>query len=586
MLQLHLIIFCYWLVTCHGQVEVDTFVGAGATANHLMGPSGLTFSASGLRAYLVDKFTCLIWEIDVSAKTFIGSTGLNCVINAPGYIDGSCTAAKFNFPSDLAMDTSTGIIYITDTVNLAIRSMTTAPSSCVVRTVARDVSHSGTVIGGTTTSFAEPWGITIDLVNQFLYVCDRLDQTIRKIVIATNVVTTIAGSSGSPGTADGSASRATFSNPMYLVLDSANGYLYITCYGGLTIRRLDLTIHVVTTIAGSGWNGYANGIGVTGVQFQSPQGIALDPINQILYVGDGGNNVVRAVALANDAVSTFVGLLRVNGHQDGSSSVATFGFNFGGLVYNPLDSKVYICASDNEMVRTATIAAVVPSGVPSGQPSNDPSGEPTTVPSVEPTGFPSTPSGKPSGQPSNDPSSEPSNHPSGQPTGTPTGQPSKYPSGQPTSHPSGQPTRTPNAWPTDRPSSQPSLIPTGLPSAQPIGFPTGKPSRQPTGEPSSEPTEQPSGAPSVQPSGVPTVLTQNNDDDGGFSFPELGAIISIPIALILLAVVYYARNSSSSSSSSSSPSCSTNVPTCDAIDTPSEHDVELVVAVSNQEIDV
>ena len=58
---------------------------------------------------------------------------------------------------------------------------------------------------------------------------------------------------------DGIGSNARFTFPMYVVMDSVNGYLYITCEIGLTIRRLALSNNAVTTIAGNGVSGYADG---------------------------------------------------------------------------------------------------------------------------------------------------------------------------------------------------------------------------------------------------------------------------------------------------------------------------------------
>ena len=704
MLHLSVLFVCLVVRNCQGNIEVETFIGDGANLYTFSAPTGITFSPSWATAYVADSSNCIIREVDVSTKSLIGYIGLNCGGSSQGdYIDGPCSTVQFNSPTDLAMDTTNGIMYITDNGNSAVRSMTTT-GTCVVHTVAGGGANTGdgVVIGGTTATFIDLWGIVIDLFNGKLYVCDRGDQTIKMIDISTSIVTTIAGQSGVPANTNGIGTNARFNNPKYLVVDSVNGYLYITCELGNTIRRLALSNNAVTTIAGNGVYGYANGVSVAGVEFAAPQGIALDPVNQILYVGDGGNNVIRAIALSYDAVTTCAGLPNVNGHQDGSSSVATFGYSFGGLVYNALDSQLYVCDADNSLVRIVILATnsgapsgqpighptrhpsdhpnghpsgqpsnhpsgqpsklpsveptrrpTAPSGQPSGEPSNHPSGQPTSLPNANPTSLPTKPSGqpsgkpskhpssKPSGQPSSNPSAQPSNHPSGQPSG----QPSKQPSAEPTGQPSAQPTGMPNSVPSGLPTGQPSLLPTGLPSAQPSGsptsvpsvspssqptvkpsgqptghpsllptgqpsnnpssqpsttptaqpteHPTGKPSRVPTGQPSGQPTArptyhpsgqptgQPTETPTPQPSGMPTVLTQNNDDDGGFSFPELGAIISIPIALILLALVYYAR---SFSSSSFSPSSSTdiNTPNCDSSDT-SERDVELVVALRYQD---
>jgi sugar lactone lactonase YvrE len=55
-------------------------------------------------------------------------------------------------------------------------------------------------------------GITTDETN--LYVADTDNDTIRKIVIATRVVTTLAGSAGRSGSANGIRTAARFNGPM------------------------------------------------------------------------------------------------------------------------------------------------------------------------------------------------------------------------------------------------------------------------------------------------------------------------------------------------------------------------------------
>ncbi len=74
---------------------------------------------------------------------------------------------------------------------------------------------------GTSATFYAPIGITTDGTN--LFVADYY--TIRKIVIATGVVTTLAGS-GSQGMDDGTGTSASFSNPQRVITDGTN--LYVT----------------------------------------------------------------------------------------------------------------------------------------------------------------------------------------------------------------------------------------------------------------------------------------------------------------------------------------------------------------------
>ena len=105
--------------------------------------------------------------------------------------------------------------------------------STAVTTLAGDSSGfaNGT---GTSASFYKPYRITTDGTN--LYVGDTFNHLIRKIVISTGVVTTLAGT-GSSGTANGTGTSASFNNPIGITTDGIN--LYVVDYGYSRIRQIE-----------------------------------------------------------------------------------------------------------------------------------------------------------------------------------------------------------------------------------------------------------------------------------------------------------------------------------------------------------
>jgi streptogramin lyase len=120
----------------------------------------------------------------------------------------------------------------------------------------------------------------------------RNDYIIRKIA-SDRAVTTLAGSPGIPGTADGPAETARFELPWAVAVDEKRN-VYVA--DGQTIRKIDPS-GVVTTLAGSaGKEGSTDGTG-SAARFVNLHGIAVDSAGNV-YVADAGNRNVRKITPA------------------------------------------------------------------------------------------------------------------------------------------------------------------------------------------------------------------------------------------------------------------------------------------------
>jgi sugar lactone lactonase YvrE len=141
---------------------------------------------------------------------------------------------------------------------------------------------------GTDASFQHPDGVATDGTN--VYVADSSNHMIRKIVISTGVVTTLAGST-TKGCSDGTGTAASFYYPDSVATDGT--YLYVADTYNNTIRKIVISTGAVTTLAGSTtYCGSSNGTG-TNAFFNYPEGVATD--GTYLYVGDYGNNMIREI---------------------------------------------------------------------------------------------------------------------------------------------------------------------------------------------------------------------------------------------------------------------------------------------------
>jgi sugar lactone lactonase YvrE len=213
----------------------------------------------------------------------------------PGYgsADGTNSGAQFAFPCSVAVD-SAGNVYVADTVNCTIREMT--PGG-VVTTLAGLAGCTGTNDGtGSAARFNYPNGVAVDSAGN-LYVADTGNHTIREVTpVGTNwVVTTLAGLAGNTGSGDGTNSAARFNGPGGVAVDTS-GNVYVADSENHTIREVTPvgTNWVVTTLAGlAGYSGNVNATG-SNARFYLPFGLTVAP-NGTVYVADEGNNVIRKV---------------------------------------------------------------------------------------------------------------------------------------------------------------------------------------------------------------------------------------------------------------------------------------------------
>lgn len=312
--------------------------GTGSAAR-FNSPADIALDGSG-NVYVTDTGNHTVRKITPAGvvTTLAGQVGV------AGSNDGSGTA-QFNHPAGIAVDGS-GNIYVADTNNNAIRKVT---GTGAVTTLAGKAGVTGSADGtGTAASFNRPSGITADTAGN-LYVSDTLNHTIRMVTPA-GVVTTIAGTVGASGTVDGTGSAARFYGPQGLALDSS-GNLFVADTNNNTIRRLVLASGAVTTVAGQAGNaGTADGSN-SQAQFFFPSGICIDSTGN-LYVADTDNHTLREI-MPSGTVSTLAGLAGIRGRADGTGTAARFNFPTGAAISGAGD--VYLADTSNHAIRVCVI---------------------------------------------------------------------------------------------------------------------------------------------------------------------------------------------------------------------------------------
>jgi hypothetical protein len=209
------------------------------------------------------------------------------------------------------------------------------PPLLTISTLAGSAGYNGAADGiGSAALFNNPRGIAVDN-NTNVYVTDLYNHTIRELKPSgTNwVVTTIAGLAGSSGSADGTNSSARFNGPYGITVYGTS--VYVADTGNNTIRKLTPsgTNWVVTTIAGlAGSSGSTDGTNSSS-RFRLPVGIAADSSGN-LYVTDEGNDTIRELTSSgtNWVTSTLAGLAGSSGSSDGTNGSARFNEPYGIVV--------------------------------------------------------------------------------------------------------------------------------------------------------------------------------------------------------------------------------------------------------------
>src|SRR5581483_1955126 len=177
--------------------------------------------------------------------------------------------------------------------------------------------HEGVADGiGTAAQFVTPAGIVYD-GRGALYVADFESHTIRKIVVATCTVTTVAGMSLAAGYVEATGAAARFNGPRDITYDPSTDLVYVADTGNGAVRLIDPTSGAVTTVAGNGHPGsLSDGTG-TSAEFDVVGAMAADGHGN-LYVADRAT--IRKIDLASGAVAVFVGVPGVSVSRDGTAA--------------------------------------------------------------------------------------------------------------------------------------------------------------------------------------------------------------------------------------------------------------------------
>jgi hypothetical protein len=250
------------------------------TISKFSSPYGVSVSADGLFALVADTNNHQIRHLIISTASVTTLAGTSY-----GYVNGIGTNSNFRLPYGVSISPNGLFALVADTYNNALRHIDLLTGS--VTTLAGDGS-------GTSSIFYQPSGVTISPTSTFALVADTHHNVICHVVISTGYVTLLAGDSAfSPGSTNGIGTNSRFTFPFGVSISADGLYGLVGDSNSNLVRRLVISTASVTTLAGSS-TGDTNGVG-TYARFYSPSGVSLSATGEFGLIADTTNNQIRRV---------------------------------------------------------------------------------------------------------------------------------------------------------------------------------------------------------------------------------------------------------------------------------------------------
>jgi sugar lactone lactonase YvrE len=349
----------YTITTFAGTPRTSGFSGDGgaATSARLYFPTGVAVDGSG-NVFIADWLNYRIRK--VSATTGVITTVAGNGTAGFSGDGGPATSARLGEPQGMAVDGS-GNLFITDYGNSRIRKLNVATG--VITTVVGTASFSTPGFSGdggpaTSARLNYPSGVAIDGGGN-IFIADRGNRCIRKVSAATGVITTVAGNgtftSGFSGDG-GAATSAQFDEPRGVAVDGS-GNLFIADVGNHRIRKVNGATGVITTVAGTGTAGFSGDGGpATNAQLDIPEALSLDGSGNIFIADRGVNNHrIRKVNAATGVITTVAGTGTAGFSGDGGPATSARFDDTRSLAVGG-SGKVFIADLSNACVRLLTPA--------------------------------------------------------------------------------------------------------------------------------------------------------------------------------------------------------------------------------------
>ena len=310
-------------------IPVSTIDEVHLVADQLQQPFAVAFDAAAT-AYFVEYQGHRLGRIVDGRVTYVAGTGQK-----------GNTPVTMNSPHNLAIAPS-GLIYLADSFNHTVRTYDPATKQLSIFAGTGKPGFSGDGGPAHSAIFNETYHVALDPAGKHLYVVDLKNQRVRRIDLATKLVTTVAGNGKKgqplPGTP---ALHSPLNDPRAVIVD-AEGQLYLLQRGGNDLWKID-TRGILHHIAGTGKKGYVGDGGPANVaMLNGPKHLCFDEAGNIL-IADTENHCIRQVNLKTGQITL------VMGRGKGTTLKQSHG-----VTLKPGTNEIYVADSGNGRILRLT----------------------------------------------------------------------------------------------------------------------------------------------------------------------------------------------------------------------------------------
>lgn len=307
----------------------------------LAAPYGVAVDRAG-NIFVGDWQGSVVWRIDATTKRVTSYVGTG----QPGYSGdgGQASQAQINSLNGLALD-ERGNLYVADAGNAVIRKVF---RSGVITTVAGSGinGYAGDNGPAILAQINEPRGLRVDREGN-LFFADYNNNVVRKVTPG-GTISTVAGNGTEGDSGDGGqATAARLNRPLDVALD-AGGHLFISDSKNHRIRRVDAVTGVITTVAGTGVDGFSgDNMPATAGRLSEPWGLVFKA-DGTLVIAQRDN---RIRALRTDGTLRTLAGTGIPGSNGDGANAASGQFNFPSYLALDRAGNIYVTEEYGQRVR-------------------------------------------------------------------------------------------------------------------------------------------------------------------------------------------------------------------------------------------